>query len=85
MSRDINDIMDEAIDALADDNISVGADALLELANSFAKAGLGIEQFQDVRKYVINEATERTDAFFIAEKLKIIERDMQNGRRIIIT
>lgn len=78
--RDINEIIDEAIKSLAGDNINEGCDALVELAQRFAKAGLGQESFQNVRKYIIDEATARTDAFFIAEKLKIIERKMHEQR-----
>lgn len=80
----INDLIDEAIDSLADDDISKGAEALLALAQSFAKAGLGIDSFQNTRQYIINEATAKTDAVFIQEKLKIIEREMQQDRKIII-
>lgn len=82
--RDINDVIDDAINSLADDNINCGAEALQELARSFAKAGQPIESFQNVRKYIIDEATARTDAFFIAEKLKIAEQELRQDRKIII-
>lgn len=81
-SDKFNDLIDEAINALADDDINRGADELIELAHIFAKAGSSIEAFQDIRKYIITEARERTCAPFIAEKLKLIERRKQQGRRI---
>lgn len=76
----INDIIDEAIDSLADDNISVGADALMELAIIFARAGLTKESFMGIRKFVIDQAIERTDIIFIQEKLKTAEQKLQESR-----
>jgi hypothetical protein len=71
---DINDLIDECIQALSDDNIQHGADQLYELAVLWTKAGLTQESFQDIRKYIVNEAIARTDTHFIREKLKIAER-----------
>jgi hypothetical protein len=81
-SDKFNDLIDEAIDALVDDDINRGADELIELAHIFAKAGAGQSSFNSIRKYIITEARERTCAPFIAEKLKIIERRKQSGRKI---
>lgn len=78
----LNDLIDEAINALADDDITKGADELIELAHIFAKAGAGQSSFMSIRQYVINEARERTCAPFIEEKLKLVERKKQAGRRI---
>ena len=80
----INDLIDEAIKSLADDDIKQGAEALVELATSFAKAGLPQETFQNMRTHIINEATKKTDAVFIAEKLKLIEQEMREDRKIIV-
>jgi len=81
---DINDCIDQAIEALADDNINLGAEALEQLARQWSKAGLPQSTFADIRIYIIKEASERTDALFIAEKLTIIERELRNDRRIVV-
>ena len=81
-SDQFNDLIDEAISALADDDINRGADELIELAHIFAKAGAGQSSFQSIRRYIITEARARTCAPFIEEKLKLIERRKQQGRRI---
>lgn len=78
--KDINNTIDEAIMALADESISVGAEVLLQLATTWAKAGLPQESFQDIRQYIINEASDKTDALFIAEKLKIAEQAARTKR-----
>lgn len=70
----INLLIDMCIQALSDDNIEQGADQLYELAVIWARAGLTQKSFADIRKYIINEATAKTDAHFIHEKLKIAER-----------
>lgn len=67
-------LIDEAINHLADDDISKGADVLQEMARYWAKAGLPIESFMSMRLYVINEAKARTTSQFIEEKLKLAER-----------
>lgn len=77
---DINDLIDECIDNLADDNILVGATSLQELAIAWAKAGLTLESFLDIRQFIINQASERTDALFIQEKLKLSETQLKRER-----
>ena len=80
MDRDINDIIDDAILSLIDGNINDGADQLFELARCFARAGLPINTFYDIRKYILNEAIEKTDHHFIEEKLVLIERRNRERR-----
>lgn len=87
MDDKVNDLIDEAITALSDDSITKGADALEELAQMWAKAGMPIKSFLEVRQYIINEATAKTDALFIQEKLKIAEQNKRvtrNGTSIIL-
>lgn len=75
-------LIDEAIDHLVDDDISKGADVLTEMARYWAKAGLPIESFMNMRLFVINEAKARTSSAFIEEKLKLAERQskvIRNG------
>ena len=76
-----NDLIDSAIDALSDDSITSGCDVLVEIAQHFAAAGIPQSSFMDTRQYIINEATARTDAFFIEEKLRLAERAAQSRRR----
>ena len=81
----INDRIEEAIDHLADDNPKMGAEAMVGIAELFAKAGMPYQTFLDMRQYIIKEAEERTDAFFIKEKLIYAERNLRevrNGTRI---
>ena len=80
MDRDINDIIDDCITALSDGNIESGADQLYELALCFARAGLPIQTFYDIRRYVINGATDRTDEHFMKEKLIVMERRNRDRR-----
>lgn len=85
MSDYINDLIDTAIQELTDDNIHSGVGPLIELAQQFAKAGLGMESFLNTRQYIINEAIAQTDAFFINEKIKLAEREAQNERQRYFT
>jgi hypothetical protein len=80
MSDKINDLIDTAIKQLSDDDIHSGVGCLVELAQLWAKSGLGIESFLNTRKYIIDEAIRNTDAFFITEKIKLAEREAQNDR-----
>lgn len=84
---DINDKIDEAINHLSDSNPNMGAEALVEIAHIFAKAGMSKQTFMDMRQYIIKEAISRTDPLFIQEKLKSAEQQLQENRcgRIIIS
>jgi len=73
-------MIEECITNLADDNINRGGEALQELAIIWAKAGLGYKSFLDMRMYIIESAKQKTDAYFIDEKLKIIEKDLREKR-----
>ena len=86
MSDKINDMIDEAINQLSDDNIKVGAESLLEVAQAWAKAGLSMQSFIDIRKYIITEAISNTNALFIKEKLEGAETlaRQQRSKSIII-
>lgn len=86
MSDKINDMIDEAITQLSDDNIKVGAESLLEVAREWAKAGLSMQSFLDIRKYIITEAISNTSTLFIKEKLQGAEtlaRQQRSGSTII--
>ena len=79
-SDKINDLIDEAIDSLSSDNINEGAESLIELAYMWAKAGFPKQTFMEVRQYIIREAEDRTDAYFIKEKLQLVEQQLQKVR-----
>lgn len=80
----INNLIDEAINELASDSIKKGAESLTELAHIWANAGMSMQSFADIRKYIIKEAEERTDAVFIREKIKLAERGLHDRRTISI-
>jgi hypothetical protein len=80
-------LVDDAIDQLASDNVSDGVECLVALAHVFAKAGCGIQSFYDMRKFIIQQAIEKTDAYFIQTKVELAEkqlREFRDGRRSII-
>lgn len=78
--RDPNELIDECIDHLCDDNIKHGGAALVELSLMWAKAGLGLGSFTNIRKYIICEAIARTCPLFIKEKITVIERQQRDSR-----
>ncbi|NRA79863.1 MAG: hypothetical protein HRU18_16785 [Pseudoalteromonas sp.] len=80
MTPDIDKLIDDCIDSLIDDDIRKGGDCLEQLARHFAKAGLGLKSFTDMRTFIINQAVEQTDAIFIKEKLELAERDSRTKR-----
>lgn len=80
MTPDIDNLIQECITNLCDDNIKRGGESLEELARYWAKAGLTLKSFMDMRQYIINEAVEKTDVVFIQEKLKLAEQDLRVKR-----
>ncbi len=79
----LDKLIDECIDNVASDDINSGAESLFELAGVWAKAGMPLTSFQDMRKFIIDQAKERTDSHFIDTKLKLAERKAQNERNNI--
>lgn len=80
-------MIEECITQLADDDINKGGEALQELAIYWAKAGLTIQSFMNMRTYIVGMAKRKTEALFIDEKLKIAEqklREKRTGSTIII-
>ena len=83
----VDNLINDAISALADDNPKIGAEQLQELAQIFAKAGMKKQSFMDIRKHIIEQAIERTEPLFIKAKLEGQEQLLQenrNGRTRII-
>lgn len=86
-SYQVDNLINDAINALADDNPKIGAEQLQELAQIFAKAGMKKQSFMDIRKHIIEQAIERTEPLFIKAKLEGQEQLLQeqrNGRTRII-
>ena len=77
---DFDSLVSEAIIELASDDINKGAECLVEIARLWAKAGLPQNSFNNIRKYIIEEAIERTDALFIKTKVEIAERALREKR-----
>lgn len=73
-------LIDEAIKELASDNVTKGAECLQDIATYWAKGGLPIENFMELRQYIVNEAIKKTDKNFITEKLVITERTLREAR-----
>lgn len=78
--EELDDLMTEAINDLADDDIKAGVRSLTELAHIYARAGMEQQSFENIRQYIINEAIAKTDAYFIEEKLKAAERTLSIKR-----
>jgi len=76
-----DDLIQEAIDKLASDSIAEGAEAMVEIAQLFAKAGMTAKAFRDLRTYIVLQAEQKTDKQFILEKLKIAERELHERRQ----
>ena len=70
-----DDLVEESINLLCSDNINQGAEALLEIAQYMAKAGLTQQSFYDLRQFIVMQAEERTSKPFIREKLTLAERE----------
>jgi len=73
-------MIEECIVNLIDDDINKGGESLQELARYWAKAGLTMQSFLDMRTYIIEMAKKKTDAYFIDEKLKISEKALREKR-----
>ena len=80
MTPDIDNLIQECITNLCDDNVKRGGESLEELARYWAKAGLTLKSFMDMRQYIINMAVEKTDTVFIQEKLKLAEQGLKTKR-----
>ena len=80
MNIDINKMIDDAILALSSDRVMDGVGELMELAIVWARAGMKQSSFNDLRQYIIQEASERTDRLFIQEKIRMAEKALRESR-----
>ena len=79
----INELIDDCIDHLCDDNPEYGAGSLIELAQLYKKAGLGVKSYVNTRTFIIRSAIERlgTSATpFIQYKLQLAMQDAVKER-----
>jgi len=78
---DITKLMDDCIDALADDNVNAGAECLVDLANAWARGGMSQNSFNDLRKHLVQEAKKRDQCpQLIDTKLLIAEQNLRKSR-----
>ena len=70
MTIDVNRLIDETIDQLADDRVDSGVEALYELAILWKSAGAPKEAFIDICSYIEQEATEKSDETFVQMKIQ---------------
>ena len=56
---DVDRLIEESIDALADDNPAHGAERLVDLAKAFAVTAMGQVSFNNIRYYIIEKPKER--------------------------
>lgn len=87
LENKIDQLIEDCITELCCEQITNGAESLQELAQYYAKAGMGMQSFLDTRTYIINQAKEKTDALFIDEKLSLAEqkqRELRTGTRFIL-
>ncbi len=84
---ELDNLINSVINDLSDDNLKSGVDSLIEVADIFAKAGMPQSTFENIRQHIIQEATKRTDALFINEKVKAVEKTHNRLRNsdLIIT
>ena len=78
---DIDKLIDESIDALADDNPNQGAECLIELAKAWASCGLTQQSFSELRIYIVEQAKRRDQCPRLIEiKLKEAEKQLKRVR-----
>ena len=77
----------EAINTLSNDDPGRCAECLVDLASTWANAGMPHSSFAELRKYIVKEASSKSGAYFIKEKLTEAEKLLQVKRNgtIIIT
>lgn len=74
-------LISETIKHLVDGYINEAGEGFVEIANYFAKAGLLQESFENMRKYIIKSAMQRTgDTGFILAKLQEIDKSLREKR-----
>ena len=77
----LDDLMNEIAEKLSDGRPKDAADGLRDLASYFARAGMPIESFFNIRKHLIDQAREKAGCpVFIDEQLKLAEQELAKAR-----
>ena len=82
MEIDINELIDDCIDQLADYRVDSGVEALYELASIFKTRGMGAQFFMNVCNYIEQEAAKKSDETFVSIKIHnalVRVREKKNG------
>lgn len=81
----LNRIMCETVDHIVGGHFSDAADGLYELAKYFARAGMPQHTFEDIRKHLLDSASQKTGCpVFAREHLTQAERELSDKRKSII-
>ena len=85
-AQEMNRLVDQAAQELAEDRADKAAEALQELAYMFSKGGRdGFVMFENMRKIAITKAQTLANADFIEEKRIVAERALKENRKKIYT
>lgn len=77
----LDDLMNEITAHLVDGAPKDAAQGLFKLASYFAKAGMPMSSFLNMRKHLVDQAIETSgSAYFIDEKLRIAEEELTKIR-----
>ena len=76
--------MNHVVHSLINDVPRQAGAGMLELAQTFANAGMDQGTFNNLRQHLIQQAEEKTSVLFIKEKLTAIEQEMRIERTSII-
>lgn len=76
----IDKLIDDSIKSLVNDTPEQAAESIQELAKLWASSGLGKQSFFNMRSHIIKMAESKTDAAFIAEKLRVAESKLMEKR-----
>ena len=83
---DIDKLIDDCIDELADDRVDAGVENLYELAILWKSAGLDRDSFADICGYIENQATEKSDETFVQMKIHnalVRVREQKHGKILL--
>lgn len=76
-------MLTEIIDHLSNGHSIDAADGLVQLARFYARAGMPIETFYNMRKYIVGSAINKAgNQEFIINNLKVAEQQLRKDRNI---
>ena len=83
---DVDKLIDDCIDQLADDRVDAGVEALYELAILWKSAGFSRDDFAEICSYIEQQAAAKSDETFVQLKIQnalIKIREQKRGRIIM--